>query len=287
MTGPIDLHTHSALSDGTDGVDELVAAAKAAGLAVVALTDHDTTAGWDAFRAAGARLGLDTLVGIEVSTHLPEAGEAHPVHLLAYGCRPDPELEDLLETVREARRTRVPKMVAALADLGYPLTPSEVAAQSSAAVSTGRPHVADALVARGYVADRDEAFREFLYDGGPAYIPRYTPSTAGTIELVNRCGGVAVLAHPWGRGNRAVLTPPVVAALASRGLVGLEVHHVDHTADDVRVLEGLADDLGLISTGGSDYHGTGKTRNPLGARLTGPDQYRSIRTLIQERGGQP
>jgi len=283
----IDLHTHSALSDGTDDVGALAAAARAAGLDACALTDHDTTAGVAAFRTAGARVGLETLSGIEVSTHLAGAGEEHPVHLLAYGCRPDPALEDLLESVREARRTRVPRMVAALDALGYPLTLDEVAAQSAAAVSTGRPHVADAMVARGYVKSRDEAFRELLCEGGPAYVPRYTPTTPETIDLVNRCGGVAVLAHPWGRGNRTVLTAGVLATLTARGLYGLEVHHVDHTAEDVRVLECLAHELGLVITGGSDYHGTGKTRNPLGVHLTGPDAYRAIRTTIIERDGQP
>ena len=282
----IDLHTHSAVSDGTDTVSELLQAARAAGVEVLALTDHDTMDGVDEAQEEGRVLGVEVLRGMEMSTHVMVDGRHQAVHLLAYGCPPDdPELASLLEAVREARRTRVPQMLELLAGLGMDLSLDEVQAQAWGP-SVGRPHVADAMVARGYVADRAEAFRDYLYDHGPAYVERYTPTVDEAVRAVTSAHGVPVVAHPWGRGNRAVVTREVFARLKEQGLYGIEADHVDHTEEERRLLHELADDLGLVATGSSDYHGKGKTRNPLGAFHTSREVYEAIRTEIEERGGQ-
>jgi len=284
----IDLHTHSALSDGTDSVQELVGKARRAGVEVLSLTDHDTMDGVDLAKQIGRSLGIEVLRGMEMSTHIEIDGEEESVHLLAYGCSPDdPGLRSLLEEVREARRMRVPRMLAILARLGMPMELAEVQAQSARASSSGRPHVADAMVARGYVADRDEAFRLYLDDEGPAYVHRYTPALGEAITIVTAAHGVPVLAHPWGRGNRDVMTGQVIASLRDQGLFGIEADHTDHSEEERRVLHELAHELGLVATGSSDYHGTGKTRNPLGVFSTPRDVYEAIRTEIEERGGQP
>jgi len=283
----IDLHTHSAISDGTDTVPELVQKAKTAGIDVLSLTDHDTMDGVEQAKRVGKTLGIEVLRGMEMSTHVDMDGGEASVHLLAYGARPDDEdLNSMLEVVREARRTRVPRMLELLAQLGMPLQITDVEAQSARAASTGRPHIADALVTKGYVASRDEAFARYLDDSGPAYVARFTPTLSEAIDLVTAAGGVPVIAHPWGRGSRTVVTREVVAGLKDHGLFGIEADHTDHDDEDRRLLHQMADDLGLVATGSSDYHGTGKTHNPLGVCTTSPDVYAKIRTEIERRGGQ-
>lgn len=283
----IDLHVHSALSDGTDAVPDLVTAAVAAGLTVMALTDHDTLAGVDQARALGRSAGLDVMTGVEVSTHLdrPDGGR-RSVHLLGYGLRPDdPVLAATLARTRQARVERVPAMMAKLSALGVGLADDDIAAVSRGARTIGRPHLADALVRRGYIGSRDEAFRRWLYEGGPAYVGHATPTTPEAVEVVVAAGGLPVLAHPWGRGNEDIVTAGVIADLVDRGLVGLEVDHVDHTAPQRQGLRDLAHRFGLLITGGSDYHGTGKTRNPLGVNTTTAAVYQSLRRIVSDRGG--
>jgi len=283
----IDLHTHSAISDGTDTVPELIGKAEAQGITVLSLTDHDTMAGVNEAKVYGVGAGVEVLRGMEMSTHIVVDGANKPVHLLAYGARPDDrDLTSMLEAVLEARRTRVPAMLELLAGMGMPLDIEDVEAQSVRASSTGRPHIADAMVAKGYVTSRDEAFKRYLYDSGPAYVHRYTPSLNEAVGLVTRAGAVPVIAHPWGRGNRPMVTPEIMADAKSYGLFGIEADHIDHTPQERRLLHEVADDLGLVATGSSDYHGTGKTRNPLGVCTTPPDVYEKIKTEIEERGGQ-
>ena len=284
----IDPHTHSSISDGTDSIPELISAAKAAGIDVLGLTDHDTMIGVEEAQELGGLVGIEVLRGMELSAHIDVNGSEESVHLLAYGCVPDhDELNTLLNTVCEARRARVPRMLELLAQLGMPLELSEVKAQSRMAAAPGRPHVADAMVARGYVVNRDQAFEEFLYESGPAYVKRYSPTIFEAVDLVNKAHGVAVLAHPWGRGNREVTTAEVIADLrTAHGLYGIEVDHVDHLDEERELLRHLAHDLGLVATGSSDYHGTGKTRNPLGVHRTTVNAYQAIRAEIKERGGQ-
>lgn len=279
----IDLHTHSAVSDGTDSPAELLAAAARAGLSVIALCDHDTFDGLAEARAAARASSVGLLPGIEISARL--RGES--VHLLGYGCRTDdPFLARELVRIREGRRGRVPAMLAALARLGMPVEPSEVARFAGDSPSVGRPHVADAMVARGYVADRNEAFARYLADDGPAYVSRYATGLATGIDLVHAAGGVAVIAHPWGRGAAAQVTEALLAALVDEhGLDGIEVDHNDHSPGDRRALRMIADRLGLLVTGASDYHGLGKLNHPLGCNTTSPGVLAEIERRIDATGG--
>lgn len=280
----IDLHTHSAVSDGTDTPDALVRNATATGLDVVALTDHDTFDGWDVAMAAGRERGVTVIGGVEISTTLGGAG----VHLLGY--LPDPTYKPLvaeLERIRTHRTHRLAAIVDRLAGIGVSITEQDVRSVASHASSLGRPHVADALVARGYVQDRGEAFTNWLAEGGPAYVSKYSPSTSDAIALVRRAGGVAVLAHPWGRSSRRVLTPPVIEELVRAGLDGLEVDHDDHSLDDRDELRALAGDLGLIVTGSSDHHGTGKIGHELGRYTTAPEQYERLLDIAGRRPATP
>lgn len=277
----IDLHTHSCVSDGTDTPAEMVAAAAAAGLDVVGLCDHDTFDGLTAASAAAQEAGIRLLPGIEIST----VQDGRGVHLLGYGCRPDdPALSAELAVVRHGRQARIPAMLAALAGIGLPIEDDLLAAMVGESPSIGRPHLADAMVAKGYVTDRSEAFARYLDAGRPGYVRRYaTPLELG-LDLVRGAGGVAVIAHPWGRGAREVLTGPALARLASEhGLDGIEVDHSDHSAADRGALRGLADRLGLLATGSSDYHGTGKTNHPLGLNTTAAEVFDELRRRIAQR----
>ena len=279
----IDLHTHTLVSDGTDTPTQLVRKAAEAGLDVIGLTDHDTFDGLPEARTAARETGIELLAGMEFSTQKDGAS----VHLVAYGCDPhDADLLDELARVRVGRSDRVPGMVARLTELGMPLTVEDVLAQASG-TSLGRPHIADALVAKGYVATRDEAFRHWLYEGGPAYVDRYSTDLTRAIELIQRANGVAVLAHPWGRGRRDDLPEAYLAELVYEyRLDGVEVDHPDHDEDTRADLRAVASRLGLLTTGSSDHHGLGKTRNPLGAGLTPPEVYDEIVRRITARGGQ-
>lgn len=264
-----DLHTHSRRSDGTDSPAELVRAAAAAGLDVVALTDHDSAAGWEEAAAAALEAGIGFVPGMEISCALDGRG----VHLLAYGVDPEhPGLRAELRDVLAGRNQRLPAILARLRTLGIHVGEDDVRRLSGHATALGRPHVADALVATGDVADRSEAFERYLSPGRPAYVLRHAAPLRSVLALVAEAGGVGVLAHPWSRGSRRVLTPETVASLVGDGLVGLEAWHHDHpTADAVR-LQALADELGLVATGSSDYHGTGKVDHDLGSHTTAPEQ---------------
>jgi predicted metal-dependent phosphoesterase TrpH len=271
----IDLHTHSVVSDGTDEPAELVAKAADAGLDVVALTDHDTFDGLDEAAAAGVRLGVEVVRGVELSCSYG----GHSVHLLGYGVDQTADsLAGELIRVRDGRSDRLRPVLAKLAALGLPLTEAEVRGQVGASPSVGRPHIADAMVAAGYVRDRTEAFDRYLADGGPAHVPRYAIAVARGIDLVHQAGGVAVIAHPWGRGREQVLPGEILAGFArDQHLDGVEVDHQDHDPDTRSRLRGLADRLGLLATGSSDYHGTGKTDHDLGCNTTSPQVYAELR----------
>ena len=265
---PIDLHTHSSRSDGTATPTELVAAAAARGLDVVALTDHDTVDGWPEAAAAAVAHGITLLRGIELSTRY----DGRSVHLLAY--LPDPAyqpLADEMARVRGGRESRLPVMMERLRGLGIDITEDDVRAGAADGAVLGRPHVADALVGKGVVGHRNEAFETMLGPGGPAFVPRYATALPDAVALVREAGGVPVVAHPWGR-NR-VLTPAALADLQRRGLVGIEVDHQDHTPAARDELRRIAADLGLVVTGSSDWHGTGKVDHELGCNTTHPDEY--------------
>jgi predicted metal-dependent phosphoesterase TrpH len=277
----IDLHTHTTMSDGTDTPDELLAKARAIGLDVIAVTDHDTLDHLPVARAAARREGVELLEGLEMSCDL--AGQS--VHLLAYGMDPGHgPLTEELERSRAGRGERLPRILSRLENLGVPVSTAEVMAEVGEAPAIGRPHIADALVARGHVRDRAEAFDRFLADGRPAYVDRYEPDLRRGIDLIHAAGGLAVIAHPWGRGSSEVLTPEVLADLvAGSGLDGFEVDHGDHGppgSPQRTELAGLAAELGVLGTGSSDYHGLGKPDLPLGCNLTDPEVYAELRRRL-------
>ncbi|MBA2531810.1 MAG: PHP domain-containing protein [Nocardioidaceae bacterium] len=275
----IDLHTHSSRSDGTDNPQELVRRARAAAIDVVALTDHDTTAGWDEAQAAAGDGGITLVLGLEISCRFAATG----VHLLAYEPDPSyPALDAELERVLAGRNARLPTTLHRLRGLNIDISVADVRAVSADAAATGRPHVADALVRLGAVRDRDEAFDRYLSPGRPAYVDRYGADLVTMIGLVRDAGGVSVVAHPWGRSSRRVLTEAAFEQLRDAGLAGIEVDHNDHSARDRAELAAIADELGLLRTGASDYHGVGKLGHPLGCNRTAPQQYEALRQRVRE-----
>lgn len=270
----IDLHTHSRVSDGTESPAELVRAARAAGLDVVALTDHDTADGWDEAAEAAHAAGIELVPGMEVSTRHDGSWGSAGVHLLAYLADPTyAPLADELRHVLDGRQARVPTMVSRLNELGIGITLADVEAASGQASATGRPHVADALVTLGVVADRTEAFDRFLGSGRPAYVDRYAAPLVDTIRHVAAAGGVSVIAHPWGRSRRQRPDEADLAQLKEAGLTGIEVDHQDHGPEARDLLRAFARNLDLVVTGSSDYHGAGKTDHDLGCNTTEPEQY--------------
>jgi len=265
----IDLHTHSVVSDGTQTPTELVHAARDAGLDVLALTDHDTAAGWDEAAEAAEDAGLELVRGMEISTQHHGQG----VHLLAY--LPDPTHAGLraeLDRIVGGRGARAPAMIAALNKIDIAITLEDIVADVP-----GRPHVADALVRRKVVQTRDEAFEKYLNPGRPAYVDRYAVSLTAMIGIIAEAGGVTVIAHPWGRGRKGALPASELAQLASAGLAGIEVDHQDHKDPDVRdELRAIAHDLDLVATGSSDHHGLGKSNHGLGCNTTPVEQYERL-----------
>jgi 3',5'-nucleoside bisphosphate phosphatase len=278
----IDLHTHSSVSDGTDTPSELVGKARAVGLDVVGLTDHDTFDGLDEAVAEGVRRGVHLVRGMELSC----SRRGSSVHVLAYGTDPtNPGLAAEMARVRDGRFGRLAGVLAKLAELGVPVSQAEVMAQVGESPSVGRPHIADALIKAGHVRDRQEAFDRFLADGGPAHVPRYTIEVDRGIDLVHEAGGLAVIAHPWGRGREHLLPPSVLEALVrDHGLDGVEVDHQDHDFDTRRQLRTLADSLGLLATGSSDYHGTGKLDHDLGCNTTDPTVFNEMQRRLAHTG---
>jgi 3',5'-nucleoside bisphosphate phosphatase len=279
----IDLHTHSSVSDGTDTPEELVRKAAAAGLDVVALTDHDTLDGLDAAVAEGQRIGVQVLRGMELSCS--KRGDS--VHLLAYGVDPfNADLVAEMALVRGGRKGRLAGVLTKLAELGVPVSEAEVMGQVGDSPSVGRPHIADAMIKAGHVRDREEAFDRFLAEGGPAHVQRYAIELERGIDLVHAAGGVAVIAHPWGRGREHVLPPALLSALtADHALDGVEVDHQDHDANTRVQLRALATELGLLVTGSSDYHGTGKLDHDLGCNTTAPEVYVDLVGRLRHAGG--
>ncbi len=272
----IDLHTHSRASDGTQSPGELVRAASAAGLDVLALTDHDTAEGWDEAAATAAATGLALVPGMEISTR--HAGRG--VHLLAY--LPDPTHPALvaeLDRILEGRSSRLPVMLERLRELGIEIDDEDVHRVAGDAVAAGRPHVADALVELGVVADRSEAFRRYLSAGRPAYANRYAAPLERMLQIVDAAGGVSVIAHPWGRHGRQEPDEATIAALAEAGLAGLEVDHQDHDPAARERLRAIARNLDLVATGSSDHHGTGKVDHELGCNTTAPEQLERLLEL--------
>lgn len=267
----IDLHTHSDRSDGTTTPAELVRRAVVRGIDVLAITDHDTTEGWPEAAEAAAREGLTLVRGIEISCKL----DGSATHLLAY--LPDPTYEPLaleLERILDGRNARLPGILEKLGRLGIDVSEDDVRRVAGDAAALGRPHVADALVEKGVVDHRGEAFDNYLGSHGPAYVQRYAPPVEAMIHTVARAGGVTVLAHPWAkRHNFEALDEARFAVLKEEGLAGIEVDHQDHDPTTRDRLRAIARDLDLVVTGSSDYHGEGKVDHDLGCNTTAPEEF--------------
>jgi len=274
----IDLHTHSSASDGTDVPAGVVAAAARAGVGILALTDHDTTAGWAEAAEAASATGVAVVLGTEVSAR----ARGISVHLLSYLQDPaHPALLAELERTRTARLDRARTMVERLGE-DYDLTWEDVVAQTTPDTAVGRPHIADALVARGVVADRSAAFASMLVPRSRYYVPHYAPEALDAVAAVRAAGGVPVFAHPGADGRGRVVPDRLITKMAEAGLAGLEVHHRDHSPEQVARLGAIAARLGLLVTGSSDYHGAGKP-NRLGENVTDP----AVLAAIEEQGATP
>lgn len=263
----IDLHTHSTASDGTDTPAQLVTRAAAAGVSVLAITDHDTTAGWA--QASASRPPVMTLVhGAEFSCrYLPAGGRPINLHLLGYLFDPqDPALRAEQTRLRASRRSRARQMVDNMTADGIPISWEEVERLAGGG-PVGRPHLGRALVAANVVPDVDTAFRDLLSSRRGYYVPKADTDVFTAVRLVLAAGGVPVFAHPLARRRGPVVSADVVAELAAAGLVGIEVDHPDHDDDDRAEAAALSRDLGLVPTGSSDYHGTNK-RTPIAACTT-------------------
>ncbi len=271
----IDLHAHSNVSDGTEPPAAVMAAAAAAGLDVIALTDHDSTDGWAAAAAAAVGSGVALVPGMEVSCR---TSEGISVHLLSY--LHDPAHPGLLEEItkaKEARHTRAQRMVSLLAE-DYPLTWDDVIHHVAPGATLGRPHIADALVAAGVVEDRTEAFGSILTSRSRYFVQHYAPEPAVAVELIRAAGGVPVFAHPVASSRGRIVGEGTYREMIDAGLAGLEVDHRDNPAEGRDYLRSLAARHGLIVTGSSDYHGGGKP-NRLGENLTSPEAFAAIEQL--------
>jgi len=270
----IDLHTHSYASDGTQSPADVISSAAEAGLDVVALTDHDTTSGWDEAAAAASRLGVALVRGVEISCQ----HEGISIHLLGYLHDPQaPGLLKELDRSRESRETRAQRIVDLLSR-DFSLTWDDVLEQMQPGTTMGRPHIADALVAKGIVPTRGAAFDDHLKRGSRYYASHYAPDAVTAVRLVREAGGVAVMAHPFASVRGRIVDDEVIEAMAAAGMAGLEARHRDHTGRQVRHGLELAAALDLMVTGSSDYHGTGKD-NLLGENMTDPVVLQQIEAL--------
>jgi len=266
--GPIDLHLHSNRSDGTEDPAVLVERAAQEGLGTIALTDHDTTAGWAEAAAAATARGMTFIPGMELSAK----DGWRSVHVLAYLFDPtDPDLVAETARIRDDRIGRAERIVRNIGR-DYALRWEDVLEQTDPGATVGRPHIADALVARGIVRDRGEAFDGILHPRQGYYEAHYAPDPLTAIELVVAAGGVPVIAHPAGRER---MTDATLRRLIDAGLGGLEIDHRENTAEGRAWLRGIAAEHDLIVTGSSDYHGAGKPNVP-GENTTDPAMLQRI-----------
>lgn len=253
-----DLHTHTVHSDGTTTIEHNVLLAVRLGLEGLAITDHDTTAGFDeAFTAADAT-GLEIVPGTEFSAE----EDASSVHVLGYWIAPgDEPLQREMDRLRNERRRRAEEIVARFHALGIAVSLERVLALAGEA-PIGRPHIAAAVVETGAVTTTREVFDRYLADDGPAYVPKYAVSPVRAVELIVGAGGVAVVAHPGLYGARRADEPGLgtdtIEAMVEAGMAGVEADHPDHTDEDRAHYRDLARALGLVVTAGSDYHGDAK-----------------------------
>ncbi len=269
----IDLHCHSTASDGTLTPSELVRAGADAGLSVMAITDHDTTGGWDE-AAAALPPGLALVRGAELSCRWHGVEPAIPLHLLAYLFDPrEPRLAADLARLRDDRERRAEKIVRLLCADGVDISWPEVRGYAAGG-SVGRPHIAQALIRLGLVRTTDEAFAS-RWLGARYFVPKSDLDVFEAVQAVRAAGGVAVFAHPNATARGRIVPDKLIEELAEVGLFGLEADHEDHSPEQRAHVRALADRLGLVATGSSDFHGTHKTVR-LGAFTTEPSAYAAI-----------
>jgi len=275
----IDLHTHSSISDGTDTPGALINKALAHGITVLALTDHDTIAGWDE-AVAYLRPNLDLVLGSEISCQTQDGISVHMLGLLFDPL--DQQLQQTLAQTRENRYGRMERIISRLNQAGFEISMSEVLAQLSEGATLGRPHLADALIEKGIVKSREEAFSELLHNHSKYYVSHYSPTPEETIRQIKAAGGVAVIAHPFASLRGRTISSETFTTLVEAGLDGIEVDHRDHSQEQRELLRTIADDFGLVSTGSSDYHGNGKL-NLLGEFTTSIAQWEKLESRARER----
>jgi predicted metal-dependent phosphoesterase TrpH len=280
FVGAADLHVHSVVSDGTETPSALMTEAAGVGLAAIALTDHDATTGWAEASAAVADTGVALIPGMELSTRDGYVS----VHLLGYLFDPlDGALLAETARIRESRMTRAEQIVRRISR-DYALSWSDVLAQTAEGATIGRPHIADALVARGHVPDRSAAFASILHPRMGYAQPHYAPDPLTGVRLIRAAGGVPVLAHPGTRGAERVVAEDRLRHLTDAGLFGLEIDHPENRPDAKVRLRQLAAKYGLEITGSSDYHGSGKP-NRLGEQTTPGDVVERI--IAEATGSSP
>ncbi len=264
----VDLHVHSSASDGSLSPREVVAAAKAQGLRAIALTDHDTIEGLDEALAAGAALGLEVIPGIEISAD-HEPGSMHILGLFID--HHHPPLDKQLQVLKQARADRNPQIIAKLQKLGLAITMAEVQAVSGGG-QVGRPHIAQVLVNQGYVAGFQEAFEKYIGNHGPAYVSKFRFAPRDAIAMITAAGGLASLAHPFTLEYSSIgHLKMILQQLREWGLTALEVYYPEHPPERQAQYKKLAQELGLLITGGSDFHGAIKPEVKIG--LVGPGQH--------------
>lgn len=269
----IDLHTHTNLSDGTVSPTDLVHQASAAGLDVVAITDHDIVTGWDEARAAGEKHGVTVVCGVEWSTTNDGAGQ----HLLAYGFDPSAqEIQDVIARSATSRTDRLEAVLLRLEALDRPLDRKALDRLVEPGGVAGRKHLAIAMTEQGYVKDDAEAFATYLNPGRDAYVKRYRVDIVDAITMITAAGGRCVLAHPRDVARGEGVSDDRIAQLAQAGLAGVEVDHQSHSAESRLELRALTAELGLVATGSSDFHGTRKVNHDLGCNLTAPEAYERL-----------
>lgn len=280
MTAGVDLHSHTTASDGTLSPRELVRAAVRRGVRVLAITDHDSTDGLaEALDEAARHPPLTIVPGLEINCDVPGA----EIHVLGYAVEYGAAwFQDFLRAQRAERVARVHRLAARLGELGMPIDPAEVFAVAKEG-APGRPHVAQVMVQRGYVASVREAFDRWLHANGPAHVPRHRLTPAEAIAVIRRAGGVPVFAHP-GLADRDELVPEMVAA----GLMGIETYYAEHSAAQTAHYQALCRQHGLIATGGSDYHGERSGRaNPLGHPPVPMSVYEALQDAARRARAEP
>ena len=275
----IDLHTHTTCSDGTDSPLMLVKKAASSGITVLGIADHDSTAGW-AEASAAVHGSLQLALGAEVSSLTEDGISVHMLGLLFDGeNRP---LQQLLSDSRDTRIPRMKKMIENLQGAGYEITWADVEASTPEGATVGRPHLADALVAKKVVKSRDEAFTDLLHNDSPFYVSHFAPTPEDAIRAIRAAGGVAVIAHPFASRRGQTLSSDSFSSLVAAGLNGIEVFHRDQSEDERAQLINVARELGLVITGSSDYHGTGKL-NQLGENTTAQAEWERLESLADQR----